>query len=350
MDSFDQHQIFVRWLLAATLMMIMVVGILNWIVDPTGVTGRKTRWQIADNTMVRSAKLDLYERALKRADKPDVLLLGSSRTMKFNPATVEKLTGLRTFNAAVSGGVPQDAWLFMQLVKEHQKGDDFPHLVWGLDADAFRTKRVRDGLATDPRVSKFVPWSDRVAIKIASLGTLTEMQTLQATMRSLRAGGNADDTGKRLFDNNGMQLYSRRFEKRAVLRNRAIRRQTTNYANFVFERDGWDRVEDGPLEEFKSVIRIANRHGDTPTIFITPYHPIAEAQLAKYDLVRRRKEVLDRLKSLQAKGDLSFELVDLSDPATFGADDAEWYDGVHMREANTDRALRYLADRRLLTP
>jgi hypothetical protein len=87
-----------------------------------------------------------------------------------------------------------------------------------------------------------------------------------------------------------------------------------------------------------------------PTIFITPYHPIAEAQLAEFDLERRRDEVLDRLRKLQQQGDIEFELVDLSDPASFGADEREWYDGVHMTPVNTARALKRLDADGVLAP
>ena len=80
----DSYGSFVRWLLVATVLAALVIGTLDWVVDPTGVTGRTTRWQVADNSAVRSAKLDLYEAALKRGDDPDVVLLGSSRTMKFS--------------------------------------------------------------------------------------------------------------------------------------------------------------------------------------------------------------------------------------------------------------------------
>lgn len=347
-DPGQDHATFARWLLVATAVALLAIGMLNWVVDPTGVTGRTTRWQVADNSAVRSAKLDLYEAALKRGDVPEVVLLGSSRTMKFDPKTVERLTGATAFNAAVSGGVTRDAWLFTQLMRERQP-DAFPHLVWGLDADAFRGKQLRDGLTTDPRMARFVPWTDRAATKVASAGTLTELQTLEATIRSLRAGGAAGSQERR-FDDDGMQRFSHVYETRDVLRNRAIRRQTTNYSNFVFGRDGWDRVEDAPLQDFTDVVHTANEHGDVPTIFITPYHPIAEAQLAEFDLKRRRGEVLDTLRKLQAEGELQFELVDLSDIASFGGDERQFYDGVHMTPKNTDRALEQLDRDGVLAP
>jgi hypothetical protein len=350
-DSTDRaHSRFVGWLLGSIAVATLVIGTFNWVVDPTGVTGRTTRWQVADNSAVRSAKLDLYDAALEADERPEVVLLGSSRTMKFNPATAERLTGARTFNAAVSGGTPNDAWLFTQLLDERQD-EDFPHLVWGLDVDAFREKRLRDGLATDPRMAKYVPWTERVAIRVGSIGTLLELQTLEAAIRSVRAGG-PTGAGAELqrFADDGFQLWSRKLETRDALRNRAIRRQTTNYANFVFERDGYTRVEQEPLDEFVSVVEAANERGVVPTIFLTPFHPIALEQLEQHDLQARRREVLDELRALQADGDIEFELVDLTTIDTFDGDPREFYDGVHMTPANTDRVLELLDEQDLLAP
>jgi hypothetical protein len=263
---------------------------------------------------------------------------------------VHRLTGEQAFNAAVSGGVPRDAWLFVQLVRERQ-GKDFPHVVWGLDADAFRGKQLREGLATDPRMARFMPWTDRVTQRVQTAVALTTWQTLDASIRSLREGGDAPAQGRRRdFSADGMQLYSRRFEARDAARERAIRRQVANYARSVFGRDGWEHPQQDPLDDFASVVRTANEHGDVPTIFVTPYHPLAEQLLAEHDLAGKRDEMLERLRALRHDEDLEFELVDLSDIAAFGGDPRQFYDGVHMTPRNTDRVLALLDERGLLAP
>ena len=344
------HAAFVRWLLGATLAAVAVVGAVNWFVDPTGVTGRSTKWLVAENSEVRSAKLDLYEQAIEGDAHPEVVLLGSSRTMKFDPAVVERLTGARAFNAAVSGGVPRDAWLFVRLMEERQPRG-FPHLVWGLDADAFRDKQLRDGLSTDPRMAKFVSWQERVATRVASAGTLTELQTLKATVRSVRTGG-ADGQQPReaRFSDDGMQLWSLPFGRTREFRERLIRRQVAQYAGFIFERDSYDGIEQEPRDEFVDAIRIANEHGDVPTVFLTPYHPLAEDLLRRYAMDDRVREVRDLLDELQRDEDIEFEWIDLSDLDSFDGDPAQFYDGIHMTPANTQRVLERLDREDLLDP
>lgn len=346
------HAQFVRWLLGLTLLGMLAVGTFNWVVDPTGVTGRVTRWRIGENAEVRSTKLDLYEDLLEAGTPPDVVLLGSSRTMKFDPSVVEQLTGASAFNASVSGGVPRDAWLFVRLLEERQ-GDDFPHLVWGLDVDAFRDKQLRDGLSTDPRMARFIPRTERVATAVASAGTLTDLQTLKASVRALRAGGRTDRRTTqpgRTFSSRGFQLWSLPFPKGTQARDAAVRRQIAQYAGFIFERDAYEGVEEEPLAEFEDAVRIANRHGDVPTIFITPYQPLAERLLDRYDLPAREREVLRTLRRLQDEGELRFEVVDLTDLAAFDGDPTQFYDGVHMTPRNTRRVLERLDRDGVLAP
>lgn len=333
------HRGFAMWLLGAVLVALIAIGAANWYVDPTGVTGRATPWRIADNAAVRSEKLDLYEGL---EEEPEVVLLGSSRVMKFEPAYVERLTSDRAFNAAVSGGVPQDALLFTKLLEERQR-TNFPHLVWGLDIDAFRNKQLRAGLATDPRMRRFIPRGERLASATAAAGTLTELQTAQAALRALQEKG-LDPAARekpnsaeadRTFSPDGFQEWSLPFPKQPVFLARAVRKQIGQYAGFIFQRDAYTRVERAPFADFRRVIEIANRHGDEPTIFLTPYHPLAERFLARHRNEEREQEVRERLHQLQEEGTVRFELVDLTSLDRFGGDPAEFYDGVHMTPMNT---------------
>ena len=344
------HAAFARWLLAGVVLAIAAVAAVNWYIDPTGVTGRSTKWLVAENSEVRSAKLDLYEARVEAGDEPEVVLLGSSRTMKFDPAVVERLTGASAFNAAVSGGVPRDARLFTQLIEEHQ-GEDFPHLVWGLDVDAFRDKQLRDGLSTDPRMARFVPRGERWATRVASAGTLTELQTLKAAIRSVWTGGaDGQEPREARFSEAGMQLWSLPLGKTEVFRERLIRKQVAMYAGFIFERDSYDGIEQAPLDEFTDAIRIANEHGEVPTVFLTPYHPLAEDLLQKYGIEERTREVQALLRRLQREGDVEFELVDASELASFEGDPAGFYDGIHMTPENTERVLELIHSRGALAP
>jgi len=188
--------------------------------------------------------------------------------------------------------------------------------------------------------------SERIATMVASAGTLTELQTLKATIRSVAEGGAAGDGPQaRRFAGDGMQLWSLPLGTTAARRDTLIRRQVAMYAGFVFERDSYDGIEQEPLDEFTDAIRIANDHGDVPTVFLTPYHPLAEDLLRRYGIEDRAREVRSTLQELQEDGDVQFELVDLSELSSFEGDEAGFYDGIHMTPENTDRALQELHSR-----
>jgi hypothetical protein len=172
-------------------------------------------------------------------------------------------------------------------------------------------------------------------------------------VRAVREGGAgaAKQSGpEQRFSERGFQEWSKPYARERARRERLVRAQVAQYAGFIFVRDAYERVEDEPLGEFVDVVRIANERGDVPTIFLTPYHPLAEQLLDRYGLAEREREVRSTLKRLQRDGDVEFELVDLTDLASFKGAEAEFYDGVHMTPVNTRRVLARIDELGLLAP
>ncbi|MCW2974450.1 MAG: hypothetical protein JWN72_2723 [Thermoleophilia bacterium] len=339
---------FVAWLLSSLVLLLAIVFAFDYYVDATGVTGRDTKWNVVENAKDRTIKLDYYERL--EAHPPQTVLLGSSRVMKFEPSVVEEITGDRTFNAAVSGGTPEDALLFVKLIAQRQP-TSFPHLVWGVDVDAFRDKQLRDGLAQDPRTQQFLSTRRRVANTAAMVGTLLEWQTLKTSVQSLqRDGPEPSRAAKRTYAPDGFQEWELHPVARTAFQLRQqVATEMRQYTQAIFVRDDYTEVEEAPTDDFRELIRIANRHGDVPTVFLTPYQPGAKRFLDAYDIDARTREVRALLQRLQGAGGLRFEVADFTDVEQFGGDPAQFYDGVHMTTANTSAALRELGRRGLLT-
>ena len=339
---------FVAWLLGTLVVLLACVFAFDYYVDATGVTGRNTKWNVVENAKDRTVKLDYYERM--RDDPPQTVLLGSSRVMKFQPSVVEAITGKRTFNAAVSGGTPEDSLLFVKLIAQRQP-DDFPHLVWGVDVDAFRDKQLRDGLAQDPRTQQFLSTPRRIANTVTMVGTLLERQTLETSIRSVRRGGPPKSVAaQRTYAPDGFQEWELHpVASTPYLLRQQVATEMRQYTQAIFVRDAYTEVEEAPTRDFEELIRIANRHGDVPTVFLTPYQPGAKRFLDEYDIDARTREVRALLRRLQSGHGLRFELADFTDLETFGGDPSEFYDGVHMSTVNTSAALRELGRRGLLT-
>ncbi|MCW2950075.1 MAG: hypothetical protein JWN41_1088 [Thermoleophilia bacterium] len=310
----------------------------DYAVDATGVTGRATRWNVVENAKDRTTKLNLYDGLSKHP--PQTVILGSSRMMKFQPSTVEAHTGARTFNAAVSGGTPEDALLFVKLIAQHQP-QNFPHLIWGIDIDAFRDKQLRDGLAQDRRTQQFLPVTRRIANVFAMVGALLERRTLFTSVRSVWHGGPASQhAANRTYSADGFQQWELHpVAKSRALLLRQVAVEMRQYTEAIFVRDDFTGVRPAPTRDFESLVRIANSHGDVPTVMVTPYQPDAYAYLDRYHVDARTREVLALLRRLQHGHGIRFRLADFSELAAFGGDPSEFYDGVHMTTVNTDRAI-----------
>lgn len=348
--------VFVRWLLACILLAAATILAVNWWLDPTGVTGRSTRFGAVENLEVRQVKLDIMERA---EQPPDVLVLGSSRSMMLDPQTIEQLTGQRALNAAVSGATTKDAYLYAAYAAERWP-DAYPHLVVGLVNDVFREP---DASPLDDRLQGLLG-DDETMDVLPMLEQLLQLQTTRASLlaarREVRAGGwevlrdpigipaPSEEDAAQLLDASrpdqyradGMQLFDPSIDLTRPLRGR-VQHQMQNYLAASFpEGDEFDGVSGAGLDRFADMVRIANEHGDVPAIFITPFHPQAAEMLpAEYHQRERRMRAV--LRRLQVSG-LRFSFHEYDDIATFGGDPEEFYDGIHMTKANTDRLVTLL--------
>jgi hypothetical protein len=118
---------FARTFLVAFLALVAGVAALNVVVDPLGYFGvgllPRASWDDRDE----KAKMFLRQQL-----RPGLLLLGSSRTMKLDPACASALTGLPSFNFGVSGGRPEDFYAIQQFV-EASAGTSLKRIILGTE-------------------------------------------------------------------------------------------------------------------------------------------------------------------------------------------------------------------------
>src|SRR5947209_13418256 len=89
--------------------LLLAVAIFNYCMNPMALYETTLFPSLAWNA--RGIKPELLRRM---QPKPEALILGSSRSWKISPAEVQRLTGLRTFNLAVDGGMAEDDYLLLQ--------------------------------------------------------------------------------------------------------------------------------------------------------------------------------------------------------------------------------------------
>lgn len=364
-DTDLAHARFVRWLLATIAAAMAALLLALWWLDPISVTGRQTRFSVVENGGVRQAKLDLMER-LDAA--PDVLVLGSSRSMQLDPADIEEIAGLTAFNGAVSGGTSKDMYLYARYADELW-GDEFPHLVLGVVNDVLRPGGTA---GFDPRLKRFLPRDeqDREPLEVAD--ELLQVSTLRAAVRATRhvvprdgatslldPTGGADrvdaglaNVGRQknnrldLLDARGMSQPGRDASD-GTLTSR-IDRQMQEYLTASFaEGDAFDGVDARGLQLLRQTIELANSRGDVPTLWTTPFHPDAFAMLPA-EHAERDRAFRAAIASLEDDPRLRFEFVELDDLDSFGGDPDGFHDGIHMSVANTKRVIVHLHERGLL--
>ncbi len=153
MDQTSGRRAFFFVLVLALVTALLMGGVLalNVVADPYGSVG--THLFPTVTTSDRTVKADRIE-ALKQP--PDLVVLGSSRSMRYEPSYLEKKTGLKTFNAGVNGiGGSADAWAMTQFIHEVWP-DAHPAYLWLVDVESFVPFEVQARTANEPRLAKYV--------------------------------------------------------------------------------------------------------------------------------------------------------------------------------------------------
>jgi hypothetical protein len=365
---------FVRWMLLATLLACAALLGAMWWLDPISVTGRQTRFSVVENGGVRQAKLDLMEELPKA---PDVLVLGSSRSMKLDPVEIKRISGHSAFNAGVSGGTTQDMYLYAKYA-DHLWGQGpnahYPHLVIGVVNDVLRFTGTA---ALDPRLKRYLPKQDRSRSKLQIAGALLQMKTVEGGVRGvhrvvkhdglaallhpeeqssgdvalLATTGRQKGNQRENLSPRGMQLFNPGADYSKPLSSRVeVQMRTFVHNGFVADA-AYTGVDPRGIDLLHRTIQLANSHGDVPTLWVTPYQPGAVKYMppAQYHARDRRfRAALEQLKRDDPK--LRFTFVDLADISSFGGDPNEFYDGIHMTPKNTAKVLAKLQQLGVLGP
>ena len=328
------------------LLLLAVAGFNAW-VDATGTLGTGLVDPMAQLPKDRRAKVAVVQ----AAGDPDLVVLGTSRAKRLDPRTIDP-TAKHPVNAAVVGADLFEsrvltAWLAQRAEQDHAP---FPHLVVGVDVEAFRAHSLRSSsLLAVPQLRTLArraatdseDWRD-TAGELPDL--LLTWSATRESWASLNARAEAvakaqdlsatDEGSKRTrdageFDAAGIANSDRAWFDRSRLRKLA-RRVHADLAPTIaeyearYERDG-ATLDPGSVRDLRTLIRTANQHDEIPTLVITPAHPALARDLASRGRPARHAAVLMLLRSEERRGHV--RLVDCS--ACVPGLDRYWMDGVH---------------------
>ncbi len=340
---------FVFFLLLAALLIVAAVGGVNALVDPyatvgTGIIGPAV-WTD------RAEKVKLIDRLTV---PPQVIVLGSSRAMKIDPAFVEKLTGKPGFNAGVSSGTPSDAYVFTRFLHARFPTTHQTYL-WMLDQEAFAPSPVDPGVLSQPQLSRYLSSGERLKTRLTDLSWLLSWRTLLTSYRTWRhqsqpvkaaatqpaANQQSVETGPPpVFAPNGFRKIDANDRRAKGGRTLAAGIQSSIGIFGRRYRGNYPRLDPVQKAFFQQTLAAMNSYGSTPLIVLSPVQPRLLAYLRPLGWSLRHRQVLAYLHSLQPR--YRFVLVDFSSVASFGGSPKAFFDGVHMKVSNYRRLIRAL--------
>ena len=331
---------FVLALVVVTAVVLGGVLTLNVVADPYGSVG--THLFPTVTTSDRTVKADRIE-ALKQP--PQLVVLGSSRSMRYEPSYLEKKTGLRTFNAGVNGiGGTADAWAMTQFLHEVWP-DARPNYLWMVDVESFVPFEVQARTANEPRLAKYV------GAATAGKGPLELVKAIWQNRTTEFSLDTAKDSVRLLLyrekAKNKQSKYQKQILADGVLKQRLwsekewSRRYPNSVQRYSLLYKNVYKAPDAASEQyFEKTLAFMNGQGATPLLVLTPINPKLAKVLDPLGRAERHRQIVDYIESLQGRYD--FKFLDLSDPSVFGFDPKQFYDGMHMTTVNTQKALDYV--------
>lgn len=272
----------------------------------------------------RSFKADLYE---EMSRVPRVLVFGGSRSLRMDPATIRRRTGLVSFNFGFHNGRPEDAWAITDWVLDEHP-DKPPTVIWCIQATTLMDVPMHPGLIVDERLSQAFPPA-LIDAKMA--------WAMRQPKRNILSG--------RRFGYDGMLWWNRYDAKRAS--GLTLQRALDGYLDAKMLAKAGNRKLPGKTRSkayFVRTIRLLNTYHIKPLIVIMPYHPRALSAFYSVGWGVKQRWLVNYLDKLQDH--LDFAVLNCLRISTFGGSPDGFYDGAHLTAGNSRRLIRYCVARR----
>ena len=265
----------------------------------------------------RSFKADLVEQ-LPYA--PQLVFLGGSRAVRFEPAYAQKLTGLQGFNAAFLVGRHTDSWGFLNYLLERSP-DTKLRCIWFVQAGSFGKKTLHPAMIDDDR---FTPYFDQAYLdKQKALAWPYPINNLLSGRR---------------FGWDGVTLWND-YDRREAS-GTSLDQVLTQYLRSLLPVAAKPSVMDTTAKRyFKKRLALLNRHGVVPLVVIMPYHPRVLRAFLSVGWGTKLTALKTYLRGLRETYD--FRILDYHDIRSFNGR-ADWfYDGAHIKVGNARRIIAH---------
>jgi hypothetical protein len=301
---------------------LLVVAAINFLVNPFRLY--PTHLEPPLITDDHTTKLELL-----RDRRPRLLVLGSSRVMKLEPAYLERKTGLPAFNLGVASGQMEDSLCLFRYATE-RLGLRPEWILLGVDVDSFHpTAPVNPQLLKDPRLRRCLPPELRPSWTTA-LYDLTQLLTLDQLKASCRALGPRPAQGETSYDPDGLMHHVR--EREPLDLGRDMRPCMQRYVDFP-------HLSPSRLRYLDELARLCRRRGIRLTVFLTTVHEQYRRSVAASYLPRYGELAPLLRRKAAAEG---FRFFDASRVEFYGGDPNDFYDSSHINAGNARRIINHV--------
>ncbi|MFV0591237.1 MAG: hypothetical protein ACK5M7_07625 [Draconibacterium sp.] len=278
---------------------------------------------------------------IKETEVPNVLVLGSSRTLNLSH---EVFPGKSFFNASVTNGTVEDMCGFLGIYVKMGKlpgeiivcadqwlfGDRFNKQPWLelrneirlFDNVAGISGKSRREMETDyfeDRITKL--FSGRYALRALRLRGKSEAFLVSDTLLS----------SKMMILPDGARKLPQKIENTSL---QESERLALKYC-YSSTDENFNDVQPEKVKDFAKVLLYLKDNGSRVSLYIPPYHPKAFEYYRKspgYEGIFKAEQALIALAE-----EYNFNVIGSSDPGRLGLSGADFYDGVHLKKEALSR-------------
>lgn len=275
------HKTFSRIFLAAAFSLLLGIFSFTLLVDPYDVTGINLLH--IEHKLTRDGRLQKINR-IKELKSIDNLILGSSRSERLNPETVNKLIGGYTYTFGIGGAGIEDALGLLLYLEKEQK---LPrNIILCLDFVSFGEGRPSEGFYKIPEINFLNTQNSNqnYAAKLFSIDALrASVKTFEIHRKHIQPNSYIDQNG---FLKSEETTPSGDME--------SIRKVADYYYNFNYKK-GDMQFSKERFEYLKRIVRMSKKHHIKLYIMLTPEH----AQL--YRMIENNPKLLHKLNDIKQK-------------------------------------------------